>query len=47
MKVFFDTNVLLDIALAREPFVKASIAAWTMVAESDDIDVFYVILDQR
>lgn len=36
MKVFFDTNVLLDIALAREPFVHASIAAWTLVVESDE-----------
>ncbi len=36
MKVFFDTNVLLDIALAREPYAKASIEAWTIVAKSDE-----------
>lgn len=34
MKVFFDTNVLLDIALARKPFVEASMAAWAMVVKS-------------
>ena len=36
MKVFFDTNVLLDIALARKPFVEASMAAWAMVVESGE-----------
>lgn len=36
MKVLFDTNVLLDIALAREPFVKASMKAWTFVSESEE-----------
>lgn len=54
MKIFFDTNVLLDIALAREPFVKASIAAWTMVAEGDEkpflaphsLATFYYIVRQ-
>lgn len=54
MKVLFDTNVLLDIALAREPFVKASIAAWTMVAEGQEkpllaphsLATFYYIVRQ-
>lgn len=40
MKVFFDTNVLLDIALARLPFAEASIVAWTWAAESGEKPVF-------
>jgi predicted nucleic acid-binding protein len=36
MKILFDTNVLLDIALARKPFVKASMKAWTMVSTGLD-----------
>ena len=31
MRVFFDTNVLLDVLLARQPFYAASAAAWTSV----------------
>lgn len=36
MNVLFDTNVLLDIALAREPFVAASMEAWSVVALSGE-----------
>ena len=31
MRVFFDTNVLLDVLLGRQPFYAASAAAWTSV----------------
>jgi predicted nucleic acid-binding protein len=31
MRVFLDTNVLLDVLLRREPFYTASAAVWTLV----------------
>ncbi len=30
-RVLFDTNIVLDVLLAREPHVSASAAAWTIV----------------
>lgn len=36
MNVVFDTKVLLDIGLARSPFVKASLEAWTRTAQGED-----------
>jgi predicted nucleic acid-binding protein len=34
MKVLFDTNVVLDVLLAREPHSEASAAAWAAVEKS-------------
>jgi predicted nucleic acid-binding protein len=31
MKILFDTNVVLDVLLDREPYVEASAAAWAAV----------------
>lgn len=36
MKVLFDTNVLLDFALARKPFAEASLRAWSTVSCSGE-----------
>jgi predicted nucleic acid-binding protein len=36
MIILFDTNVLLDIALAREPFSSASLEAWSRVSVSGE-----------
>src|SRR3972149_10498982 len=30
MKVFYDTNVLLDVLMAREPFFRDSAKVWTL-----------------
>lgn len=37
MKVFFDTNVLLDVFLQRAPFAAASAGAWVLV-EAGEIE---------
>lgn len=54
MKVVFDTNVLLDIALARKPFVTSSMAVWVRTAQSEhppmiaphSLATFYYIVRQ-
>ena len=40
MKVMVDTNILVDIALARQPFAKSSIETWTRIAELGDPPFF-------
>ena len=52
MKVFYDTNVLLDVLLGREPFYEDSARTWTL-AEMGRVDgyvsavsftnVFYIV----
>ncbi len=39
MKVILDTNVVLDVLLAREPFVRTAVAIFCLVEESQ-IDAF-------
>ena len=39
MKVILDTNVVLDVLLAREPFVRAAVAIFCL-AEESRIDAF-------
>jgi predicted nucleic acid-binding protein len=34
MKIFIDTNVLLDVLIEREPFYKDSAVVWTMVEKN-------------
>jgi hypothetical protein len=34
MKIFIDTNVLLDVLIEREPFYKDSAIVWTMVEKN-------------
>jgi predicted nucleic acid-binding protein len=33
VRVFFDTNVVLDVLLGRQPFYAASVAAWSLAEE--------------
>lgn len=37
MRVLFDTNVLLDIALARKPFAKSAFAAYCAVRDAGEL----------
>lgn len=37
MRIVFDTNVLLDIALGRQPFAAASLAAFEKVREAGEL----------
>jgi predicted nucleic acid-binding protein len=37
MKVLFDTNILVDVALARKPFAKASLECWTRSIEFGEL----------
>jgi len=54
MRVVFDTNVLLDIALARQPFAESSLAAFEKVRSGLDLPLiaphalatFYYIVAQ-
>ena len=39
MRVFLDTNVLLDVLGARQPFYRAAAEVWSM-AERGDLDAF-------
>jgi predicted nucleic acid-binding protein len=55
VKVFFDTNVLLDVLVGRQPFYADSVAAWSL-AEKGRIEglvsavtftnIFYVVRKQ-
>lgn len=37
MKIFIDTNILLDVFLNRQPFVKDSLSIWSLV-ESEKLE---------
>lgn len=39
MKIFFDTNIILDVLLEREPFYKNSSFLWTL-AENEKIKIY-------
>jgi predicted nucleic acid-binding protein len=43
MKVFFDTNVVLDVLLERKPFYKDSVALWTMAEQGVMIGIIAAI----
>jgi len=43
MKVFCDTNVLLDVLARREPFYASSAAVWTL-AETGRIEAFVSVI---
>lgn len=54
MRVVFDTHVLLDIALGRQPFAEESLAAFEKLCQSGDMPLlaphslatFYYIVEQ-
>ena len=39
MKIFIDTNILLDVLRSREPFLKDSLSVWSLV-ESEKVKGF-------
>jgi predicted nucleic acid-binding protein len=43
MKVFFDTNVVLDVLLERKPFYSDSVAVWTMAEQGAIIGIIAAI----